>query len=208
MLKQAEMAYNRARQDLCDLGLLGDGIYLDEIELYVTQLRESWPGFGAHGWVYDRGSSFWGRILGFQEGTIYLATQSARSELGPGYSLTDVVRHEFAHAWYWLDPKFVAGPWFKRAFGAPYDSDPDDFGAKVWTAFDEHPQEFKRIGYYNSYATPYAMYSSFEDFAETFAWLLKNHRSIHRLKSRPGLLKKVQAIQKAIGRKAKALRLD
>ncbi|MEP4076997.1 putative zinc-binding metallopeptidase [Haloferula sp.] len=205
---RAELAYNRTRQELCELGLLADDVYLDEIELYVSVLRENWPGSGAHGWVYDRGSSFWGGLLGFRGGVIYLATQSASSNLNQAYTLTDVVRHEFAHAWYWIDPKFVDGPWFKKAFGLPYASDPDEFGSTVWSAFESHPKEFKRSGYAQDYITPYAMFSPFEDFAETFAWLLRNRRSIHKLKSRPGAYRKVRAVSDAIHRKAKVLGLD
>lgn len=207
MMNRAEESYNQVRHELYELGLLVDGVYLDQIELWVSPLRENWPYARAHGFVYDRGVGLFDRLLGFKDGAIYLATQSASSSMSSGSTLTDVVRHEYAHAWYWLDPTFVNGPWFTRTFGSSYHSDPNEFGEAVWESFYRFPEEFSKSGYHQAYATPYAMCSSYEDFAETFAFLLKNQKSLHRFKSRPQLLKKINAVQSAIKRKARLLGL-
>lgn len=206
MIAKIEQAYNKTRQELCDLGLLDDGVYLDAIELSpVGKLAALMSG--AHGWVYDHKVDFWSKLVGFKDGVIYIATDNKTAGLKGAYSMTDVVRHEFAHAWYWLDPKFIDGPWFRKAFGCPYHSDPCPFGSEVWSVFENHPEEFKRSGYANDYVSPYAMYSSYEDFAETFQFYLRNRNSLTRFKSRTGVYKKLTAVQTAVARKAKKLGL-
>lgn len=207
MPSKIETAYNQVRQELCELGLLADGIYLDKIYLVQTSRLVGYFA-NADGFVYDEGVDPWMRILMFEEGVIYVPTQLKDSHLNSAYSLTDVVRHEFAHAWYWLDKRFVDGPWFKKAFGRAYASQECTFGSQVWQAFDAHPDEFKKSGYAKNFVTPYAMTSTYEDFAETFRFYLRNQNSLHKYKSRTGVFKKVMAVQAAVARKARKLGLE
>jgi len=37
-----------------------------------------------------------------------------------GGTLLDIIRHEFGHAWAWLDRDFVDGEWFSKVFGGSY----------------------------------------------------------------------------------------
>ena len=48
---KVSLTYNKVRQELWDLGLLADGVGLDEIELFVAAL----PSMGEAGYVFDNG---------------------------------------------------------------------------------------------------------------------------------------------------------
>ncbi len=201
-----EQAFNQVRQELCDLGLLDDGVYLDEIELVIVP-KITAVIMQAHGFVFDKGVGFWRGLIGFKAGTIYMAPEARmREQLDLSYTITDVVRHEFAHAWYWLDPDFFDAPWFEKAFGRPYASVPDEFGSKFYGWYEENPHLFKKEGYANDYAIPYAMSSSSEDFAETFRWFMRYGNSMDRFKSRKKFYSKLVAVRAAIRRKARELK--
>lgn len=197
-------AYNQVRGELAELGILADGVYLDEIELVMVP-KITGLFLQAHGWVFDSGVKSWHRLLGFEGGVIYMATNKTTADLCGGYTLTDVVRHEFSHAWYWLDKDYVDGPWFKKTFGHTYSSGEGPFDPSEYVYYEEHPDEFKKAGYHNDYTTPYAMHSSYEDFAETFRFYLKNRNSLERFKGRTGVYKKLLAVKKAVEKKAESL---
>lgn len=180
-------AYGQARQDLADVGLLHPDRYLDCIECMLA----AWPGgwWNECGFVYDRSIGFFDSLAGFQEGVIYIPWNAPTEAYRPGSSLTDVVRHEFAHAWYWLDPRFVNGPWFRDAFGASYLVDEWDEEEETWDA--------------DEYVSAYAMTCPREDFAETFMTYLRCHRSLERFRGRAGVYRKLKAVEKAVKRAAR-----
>jgi hypothetical protein len=206
MTKQIHRSFNQVRNELANVGLLDNGAYLDLIDLVPTSKLTSIFS-GAHGFVFDTKVDFLAKLAGFKEGVIYITTNKKNMHLSKAYTLTDIIRHEYAHAWYWLDPEFVDGPWFKKAFGQEYASEPRAFGSAVWTIFSDYPDEFKRSGYANDYVSPYAMESSYEDFAETFRFYIRHRKSLGRHKSRSGVYKKLMAVHRAVNLKAKALAL-
>ncbi len=68
-----------------------------------------------------------------------------------------MIRHEFAHAWAWLDRDFIDGAWFKRAFGRRYD-DEWDFGNRLYRLFSMHgDDEFRESPYFQDFVSPYAL---------------------------------------------------
>jgi hypothetical protein len=166
-------AFGQARQDLADVGLLAPGEYLDRIDC----ARSSWPGgFRDYLGFFD------------DDGVICIFFNAPAEAYRPGNTLTDIIRHEFAHAWHWLDRRFVTGPWFRDAFGGSY-------------AIDEwEDQEDVRDP--DEYVTDYAMESPKEDFAETFMTFLRNHQSLSRFRSRRGVYRKLRAVKDAVKRAA------
>lgn len=201
-------AYNRVRQDLCDVGLLADGVYLDEIQLYSIYKWVSWAAlFGpAEGFVYDRGIGFYESLFGFEEGVIYIPSNVPAN--GRRY-LEDVIRHEYAHAWAWLDPEYLAESWFSDAFGGDYDSGDWPAGQKLFKLLnnEKHIEEFHRLGLDQDFVSAYAMTSPCEDFAETFYHYLQDPGGISEYRQRKGVYRKLKGIDKAVKRKARALGL-
>src|SRR5690606_8536749 len=96
-----------------------------------------------------------------------------------GYNLTDVIRHEFAHAWAWRDRPFFRRPWFRDAFGAPYDA-----------PACEPKREYEE----DQYVTYYAAGQAKEDFADTFAVFLRSRRDLGRYRHRRGVYRKLRAV--------------
>jgi hypothetical protein len=181
-----ERAFNRVRRELAELGLLADGIYLDRIDL----ARSLVPTFrGLMGWVYDQDTGFWRRLLGFREGVIYIPINAPVGAQTPGGTLVDVIRHEFGHAWEWVDRRFFRGRWFHDAFG-PHHHDRSN------TRHARH-----------HFVSPYAMTSPSEDLAESFMYYLRHRRSLARFKSRHGVYRKLHAIELAVRRKRRQLGL-
>ncbi len=164
-------AFNVVRDELREVGLLDDGVYLDQIELVRSPLPSIWT----MGYCFHNGVT-WLRLVGYQPGTIYIPI-NAPVERSSGYTLADVIRHEFGHAWAWLDRKRIDGPWFKRAFGERYGF-PDGVPA---------PEE--------DFVSEYAMTRPAEDFADTFMTYLRHRRNLSRFKNQPGLYRKLRAIE-------------
>jgi len=58
-MPEVDRAFNKVRNELCEIGLLADGVYLDQIELQVAWL----PSWGETGYVYrdrkNRGNGFY-----------------------------------------------------------------------------------------------------------------------------------------------------
>ena len=194
--------FNVVRDELCELGLLADGEYLDVIDLIESPI----PSFGEAGYVYDEGVSFFAKVFGYDEGVIYMPVNPPCELYVPGGTIVDTIRHEFAHAWYWLDPEFINQPWFKRTFERSY-LNQWKFGYKTYKLLDSYPEEWKKSCYYNDYVSPYAISAPYEDFAETFMTCLRYKNSLDRFKSRPGVFKKVVAVRKAIDKRAQQLGL-
>ena len=96
-------AFNVVRDELREVGLLDDGVYLDQIELVRSPLPSIWT----MGYCFHNGVT-WLRLVGYQPGTIYIPI-NAPVERSSGYTLADVIRHEFGHAWAWLDRKRIDG---------------------------------------------------------------------------------------------------
>lgn len=191
--KQIDQAWHQVRRELYAVGLLAEGVYLDEIHLSVAPL----PSLGEAGYVFDSGLSLWPRLLGYEEGVIYLPSGSKYHAYVPGGTLVDTIRHEYAHAWAWLDRRFINRPWFARAFDRRYD-DEWSFGAKAYALFHDHPEEFRASGYYGDFVSAYAMSAPCEDFAETFMMYLRYRRSLERFRGRPGVVRKLRAVVAAV----------
>jgi hypothetical protein len=181
-----ERAFNRVRRELAELGLLTDGIYLDRIDL----ARSLVPTFrGLMGWVYDQETGFWRRLLGFREGVIYIPINAPVGAHTPGGTLVDVIRHEFGHAWEWVDRRFFRDRWFPDAF-----------------ELHQHDRRNARHARHH-FVSPYAMTSPSEDLAESFMYFLRYRRSLARFKSRCGVYRKLHAIELAVRRKRRQLGL-
>src|SRR5690606_16613183 len=163
---QLSRAYNHVRDELREVGLLVDGRYLDEIECSTCWVpnRKFWEPSKHGGFFYDEGVDPLNGWAGFRAGTIYVNELAPRSR-ERGHTLTDIVRHEFGHAWAWRDGPFFRRPWFRDAFGAPYD-------APEW----EPKREYAAADYVSDYAAGQAK----EDFAETFMVFLRDRRELGR----------------------------
>jgi hypothetical protein len=126
LMPKVNRAFNQVRNELCDVGLLAADTYLDKIDLQISAI----PSYGEAGYVYE--SVGWlHTALGFEPGVIYLPSDLPREVYVPGGTLTDVIRHEFAHAWHWLDPDLIERPWFRATFGTDY-NDTDTTPSELW----------------------------------------------------------------------------
>ena len=177
-MSKVNRAFDRARDDLRDVGLLRDGRYLDRIECYRMPL----PSLdGKLGYVYDESVPWYLSLVDVRPGVIYLP-RNPPVTAARGDTLVDTIRHEYGHAWAWLDRPFIERRWFRAAFGARY--------GEVWDelpAFD--PDE---------YVSEYACTRPAEDFCETFMTYLRCRRSLHRFHRRPGVARKLDAVASAV----------
>ncbi|MCC6645181.1 MAG: hypothetical protein IT374_06380 [Polyangiaceae bacterium] len=180
-LAELDAAFQRARRELREVGLLDDGRYLDRIDCVQALL----PTFSSElGYVYDEGVGGLAGFVGFRPGVIYVpfssmhrrgltcpagrcSTPSATSTRTPGRGS--------------ILP-FVRGRWFRQTFGATYHG--------AWAS----PPSFDR----DHFVSEYACTAPKEDFAETFMTALRYRRSLDRFASRPGLRRKVLAVRRAI----------
>lgn len=213
-MAQVNRSYNKVRAELEEIGLLytpeddGDGGYLDQIELEVAWL----PSFGEAGYVFE--STAWiHSLVGYREGVIYLPADLPRGAYVPGGTLTDVVRHEYGHAWHWLEPSFFERPWFRKAFGGEYE-DGDVKPLDIWSEKKNRDREFaSRMAacrnqrersalvqrqFHNDFVSEYASTLFCEDFAETFMTYLRYRRCLNKFKSRTGVFAKLKAVEKAV----------
>jgi hypothetical protein len=175
---QLDAAFHVVRCELAELGLLDGGRYLDRIDCERTAL----PSIETLGFVYDDGVSWLERLVRFQGGVIYIPFNAPVTPRVLGGTLRDTIRHEFAHAWAWLDRPFVRRAWFRETFGATYHGD--------WAAKPEFDP--------NRFASAYACEAPKEDFAETFMLLLRHRRGLDRFASRPGLHRKLRRLERAV----------
>lgn len=187
---QLTHAYNRVRDELFDAGLLVEGRYLDDIECR-PHFAPSALFDEESARVYDDSVPWQAALVGFEPGTIYVFAGAPVRAYVPGGTLTDVLRHEFAHAWAWRDKPFFRRRWFKDAFGAGYSAGP-------WEQADEFDPA--------SYVSPYATTQAKEDFAETFMLYLRVRRNLAKYRPRRGLHQKLEAVEHAV-REAAATRV-
>lgn len=206
-MPEVNKAFNKVRNELCEVGLLADGIYLDQIELAVAKL----PSRGESGYVFER-VSFIPRLLGFKEGVIYLPSDLPSEAYVPGGTLPDTIRHEFGHAWHWLEPEFFEREWFRGAFHSEYD-DPDNTPFVLWqdklvrnrkfqADFDKLRSARTQDRFFakhllGDFVSAYATERPCEDFAETFMTFLRYRNSLDRFRTRPGVYRKLKAVGKA-----------
>jgi hypothetical protein len=125
----------------------------------------------------------------------------------------DTIRHEYAHAWYYLDPSFFRQEWFARTFGAAYSnctSAPYDSWRKLIKKNPDYQAGKKRrkteatkLNYFygfllQDFITDYATTNASEDFAETFMFYLKYRRSLDRFANRPAVYQKLRMVERAV----------
>jgi hypothetical protein len=211
-------AFNQVRGELEEVGLLEEGEYLDEIELVVSPLPS---GNAEAGYVYENLN--WVQwIVGYRTGVIYLPSDLPYDAYVPGGTLTDTIRHEFGHAWHWLDERFFEKKWFTKAFRTSYD-DPDPvalhklikrtqkdekFQSELESKRSEKGVEALLKRYFEQeFVSLYASTRACEDFAETFMFYLRYRNSLHRFSNREGVFKKLLAIQNAVEKKREKLGL-
>jgi len=213
----------KVRNELAEVGLLynpegdDDDGYLDQIDLKIAVL----PSLGEAGYVYE--SIGWmQRLLGFRPGVIYLPRDLPARAYVPGGTLIDVIRHEYAHAWHWLEPEFFEQPWFYKAFGGSYDDGETvpcmAWGEKVVSSRSYHRSLsacrnereadalFARL-FRQEFVSDYASTLICEDFAETFMTYLRCRRGFDRYRSRPGVYRKLKAVEKAVAKAKRELGL-
>ena len=159
-------ANNQVTDELDHLGLWSDR--LDKIEVYWVHV--SWV---CYGW-YD--------------GHIYIPAltgpQLSDFILGKYMRLTDILRHEWAHAVADRHPKLIDTDRFERVFGGPYESsDP------------VHDYDSAR------HLTRYASSMPCEDFAEVFHYYLRHKGRLPlRYANKPRIVRKWQFIKWLAGK--------
>lgn len=119
--------------------------------------------FDCYGWFRVKGHIYIPAVTGAQ-----------LSDFFSGYHtrLTDVLRHEWAHALADRRPGLVRTRRFRETFGGPYSST-------------------KPVGSYDpdEHLTPYAATSPCEDFAETFAYYIRHKGRLPvRLRDKPAIV--------------------
>jgi len=211
-MPKVNRAWAQVRDELHEVGLLDDGVLLDSIELEVEAIASSNGFVGAFFENPNAGK----RLIGYREGVIYLPCDLPTRPFKPGGTLTDIIRHEYAHAWRWMNPKLFRKPWFEETFGASYEAQtPNPF--LRWVRERTHSKEplliateeqqikqfvfetkegKKQLG--QDFATPYAVVSAAEDFADTFMLYLRKHDSLDTYAARPGVYRKVLAVDAAV----------
>jgi hypothetical protein len=211
-MPRVSRAWNKVRSELYDIGLLyapendDDGGYLDQIELEVAAFHS----LGEAGYVFER-TPWITRLAGYREGVIYLPVDLPSQAYVPGSTLTDTIRHEYAHAWHWLEPDFFERPWFRRAFKGGY----EDCSVRPSEVFaDEVCRHHRRAVnqcrsvrevnaltrrlFYDEFVSDYAGTLFCEDFADTFMVFLRHRNRLSRFKNRTGVYRKLLAIQRAV----------
>lgn len=204
-----DRAYNKVRGELEEVGLLADGEYLDSVELEVSMM----PSLGESGYVYDEGVGLLRKLAGFRQGVIYLPGDIPGGMHLPPGTLLNTIRHEYAHAWYAHDPALFARPWFRQAFGLEYDeckTTPEH----MWKARLKRDRTYQKLRsacrsrrerkalkarqFGNDFVSDYAATLAKEDFAESFATYLRYRNSLGRFAGRPGIKKKLMAVEQAV----------
>jgi hypothetical protein len=211
-MHEVNRSWNKVRAELEEVGLLycpedeTDGGYLDQIEVVVAYL----PSLGEAGYVFERVDWFT-QLIGYEEGVIYLPADLPREAYVPGSTLTDVIRHEYAHAWHWLEPDFFERSWFRRAFKGGYETrSPSPLQLFYHSLAARHGRRianlrskraanaFIRGKFFKEFVSEYAATHFAEDFAETFMVYLRNRKNLGRFRSREGVYRKLLAIERAV----------
>jgi len=217
-------AWTKVYAELEEVGLAhdpvddDDGGYLHQIRLEVAWL----PSMrGELGFVYE-GLDWQAKFSGYEEGVIYLPSNRANRAYVPGGGLVDVVRHEYAHTWHWIEPEFFETGWFDQAFGGHYDLNSNRPYVDWWDRlvddeqFEEKydrtrtPQGKMRLlerACLDEFVSWYAATQPCEDFAETFRTYLRFRKNLDKFRSRPGVYRKLKAVEQAVGKARKELGL-
>lgn len=206
-MANVDRAYNQVRQELAEIGLLADGVYLDVVELIVSSDKSE----GERGYVFEQVGHY--AKWGYKPGVIYLPRDLPHQPRKPGMTLCDTIRHEYAHAWFFHDPSFFRDDWFSRTFGASYGNcNPTPYNR--WRQrLKRNPEyihgkarcrsERGRLKYFyglllGEFITDYATTNASEDFAETFMFFVKYRRSLDRFQNRPGVYRKLKRVESAV----------
>lgn len=213
-MSNVDRAYNQVRNELAEVGLLADGVYLDAVELCISHEKS---GDGEVGYVFERVGHYAER--GYEPGVIYLPRDLPHKRYKPGFTLTDTIRHEYAHAWWYLDPGFFRQDWFVRTFGAAYaNCEPvpyqswqkqmkKDPALRHVAALQDHDHEAHERHFNKHllmhFVSEYATTNASEDFAETFMYFLKYRRSLSRFQNRPGVYRKIRMVERAVAMAAR-----
>jgi hypothetical protein len=213
-MDKVDRAYNFVRGELAELGLLYDGVYLDKVELEVTNVKSR----GEAGYVFDQVGHY--KDKGYRRGVIYLPKDTPHEPKQISKTLSDIIRHEFAHAWYCLDEKFFKQNWFAQAFGGSYEVDNNSVYRNWLKTLKSNPVYVASLAacktkkqshalfdrYLNDeFITAYATTNPSEDFAETFMFYLRYRRSLGRFSKRIGVQRKVIAVHLAIAKASQEL---
>ena len=212
-MEKVNRAYNKVRNELAELGLLYDGVYLDNVRLVITDQKSE----GERGFVFE--SLGWYKELGYEKGVIYLPKDTPHKPNKVAFTLCDTIRHEYAHAWYCLDREFFEQAWFADCFGAAYAESRDVVYKRWLKELDGNPlyaqakskcrtkRQVQKLFHgflLDEFVTDYATTNPGEDFAETFMLYLRYRNSLSRFFKRPGVQRKMlgvhYAIQSAAGR--------
>ncbi|MBX3421286.1 MAG: hypothetical protein KF752_06985 [Pirellulaceae bacterium] len=215
-MSNVDRAYNKVRNELAEVGLLADGVYLDTVELCVSDEKS---GDGECGYVFERVGHYAKR--GYRPGVIYLPRDLPHHPYTPGSTLADTIRHEYAHAWFYLDSSLFRREWFARTFGAAY-ANLDALPYRNWrrrtlrsrhylsgkqrrptpAAQQEYLHKLQRLQFISDYAAT----SASEDFAETFMYYLKYRRTLERFASRPVVYQKIKMVERIVASAARRTR--
>ena len=216
-MANVDRAYNQVRNELAEIGLLADGVYLDAVELCISSAKSS----GERGYVFEQVGHYGKR--GYRPGVIYLPRDLPHQPYKPGMTLCDTIRHEYAHAWYYIDREFCRQAWFERTFGAPYDNcasspyqswrrnlkrDPSYQEGKSRRKTDHGKLKFFYGCLYQQFITDYASTNASEDFAETFMFFVKYRRSLSRFRNRPVVYHKLKMVERAVSMASRRVKLD
>jgi hypothetical protein len=208
-------AIRTVRNELAEVGLLAEGLYLDHIEVKVSK----YPSSGEAGYLFEDIGT-WGR-LGFKPGVIYLPSDVPQMPRVPGSTLMDTIRHEYGHAWYYIDPRYFKDTWFSGTFGAPYNNcNPRPrlawqrqldqnrrFQAQLARCRSERSRErLLNAAFHKYWVSYYASSCACEDFAETFMYFLKYRNSLDRFRHRPAVYRKLLAVERAVARASRRIR--
>jgi len=136
------------------------GVLLGDVSVWLVPVS-----LGCYGWFMPEGDIYVPAVNGAQLSDFFL---------GHHTRLTDVLRHEWAHALADRRPRLVETKRFRSVFGAAYDS-PGPAG-------EYHPDH---------HLTPYAATNPSEDFAETFHFYLRHKGRLPlRLREKPVIARK------------------
>ena len=154
-------------QDLCRANVQVTG-ELMKLGLWSSRLDEITVYWVTASWT----------CYGWYRGDIFIPAisipQLSDLIMGRHMRLTDVLRHEFAHAIADCFPRLMDTARFVRTFGGPYES-----SAKV---FEYDPHE---------HLTPYAATMPAEDFAEVLAYFVRHKSRLPlRLHNKPAIVRK------------------
>jgi len=94
-MPKVNRAWAQVRDELCEVGLLDDGVFLECIELQVEAVASRNGFVGV--FFEDPGTAR--RLIGYREGVILLPCDLPKRPFKPGATLADIIRHEYAHAW-------------------------------------------------------------------------------------------------------------